>query len=281
MNNAKLISYSLASAFYLGKNHLITAQIIYTDFEPDITLATQADNYVLDIDNDGVSEFTFDAFYLHNYFGTYSYGGSFTCTTSGVSVILGNGCQLAGESDGHGSHGVPYMLDSGILVSESMNWVPDKKQPLEIIKRGDCNYGEGFWGDDDPKFLPVKFYLDYRTYYGWMRLMVDDDFSLTVFDFAYYAIPRGAIYTGDTGSEAAEINAFQQGSELVVILPEYMVSGKCEIFIYNNIGQVEFEESFSDTAQPHIDISGLKFGVYFLSARNEEVTRNAKWILRK
>lgn len=178
--------------------------IIYTDVNPDSTIrANPSQQYSLDLNNDGVSDFTFSAS-----------GGTSRCSgvCSGilsnlaVSLIYGSGNKIEVDREIPAS---PLALDTLNVINNSDLWSAASGQKLRFRNYCPCVYGSayGLWDNPTDKYLGVKLIKGTNTYYGWVRLSVSytyapnpqlRDWKLTIKDYAYYSSPNQPILAGQT-----------------------------------------------------------------------------------
>lgn len=170
--------------------------IIYIDVNPDSTIrANPSQQYSLDLNNDGVSDFTFSV-----------YGGMTRCsgicsgiqTNVAVSPISGSRNKI--EVDG-GIPSYPLALDTLSVIDNSDLWSAASGQILRSRKVCFCMSGiaYGNWNNPTDKYLGLKLIKGTNTYYGWVRLSVNTSGPgayLIIRDYAYNSISNKAILAG-------------------------------------------------------------------------------------
>jgi len=186
----RLLTYSLAAGVALSVGTKAYAEIQYTDIDPDKVIP-HADNFktsdfLLDLNNDGTSEFKIIQSYSYTYYFDYLYSYDSVRVQSvnnGLSVI-----------NATGDNNYVAALNSNDLISSQQNFGSH-----HLL--GGLSYYEtspiGQWTDMENHFIGVKFKIDENTHYGWVRLSVTRDCErFTVYDYAYEDEPGKAIRAG-------------------------------------------------------------------------------------
>ena len=234
-----LITLFALMAFFGAKAQ--NGEIIYTDFEPDLTLVegiNSHDSIMLDIDYDGVYDLKFFLVFYH--------------FTVPVYEAL-NGWSLCAASD------------STILDSENLIWRPDYYlQPyttyigLKKVVGEDCYYGWLYTYDGQTK-------NDKGTKAG----------TLFIDRVAYCTIPNYPLRAGQT-SLTVGVNEHPTEQTFATIYPNpstglITITGTDlkQAEVLNALGQrVATAEGKGETLQIHI--ANLPAGVYFVSITDEE-----------
>jgi hypothetical protein len=188
--------YLLSSIFYLQKTD---AQIVYTDINPDKTITLRSPHiiktYGLDLNNDGINDFTLNA----------GRGGSWYTQYVYVSISGLN--------------------DNEIEVADSLSVFPG--YPLELSKNTiitgqeafdgggsllwkNISLTKGYWEYNKTRYLGIKLIKDGFSFYGWIKLSVfDNGPSATLKAYAYNSIPNQPILAGETscGTPTVTLNA--------------------------------------------------------------------------
>ncbi len=169
--------------------------IIYTDVNPDSTIrANPSQQYSLDLNNDGVSDFTFSVS-----------GGTSRCSgecgghQSSVKVSPTSGSRNKIEVNG-GIPGYPLALDTLNIIDNSDLWAAASGQTLRYYRSCSCGSSAAYgnWNNSTDKYLGLKLIKGTNTYYGWVRLSVNVSFGaiLIIRDYAYNSISNKAILAG-------------------------------------------------------------------------------------
>ena len=154
------------------------AAIVYSGVQnKEVTVAK---DQKVDIDGDGIFEFTFKMN------STYSY---FTQTLS----LSANGTAEVIKSNNN-----PARLSSNYVISSQREFSPPLNDYLAVYSG---TYGTtGNFPNKPAGYLGVKFKVDGKIKYGWIQYKTENNGSKgTIIDWAYEDTPGKAIKAGDTG----------------------------------------------------------------------------------
>jgi hypothetical protein len=190
---ARLTSYSALMAAAISMSKGGSAQILYTDVEPD-TLTEAGGIYVLDLNNDGSADFKF------NMLQTFS-GDGYQARVIGY----GNNLILRDLDDWPGSwqqYQYAAALQSGSLIDAA-----DSFKHQEILGTFYMNGNDfGDWVGVDGLYLGLKLVSGGNSYYGWARLSLNATWSeLTAIDYALDTVADEGIIAGDKCGNYASI----------------------------------------------------------------------------
>lgn len=203
----KFAAYSLMATSFLFLQKNSDAQLVYTDVDPDETYSENGDEYLLDLNNDGTTDFMIQIINFSSagifVSGSYSFSG----LVQNVFIIPSPGNSIAG-SLGLGSYLYPYALNSGSSVGPGLLFQSASLQSmvsyLAIIDYPAVGsvfpfLSYGNWIGVEDKYLGLKFKIGADTHYGWARLDCGaDHHSITIKDYVYNATPDIAVVTGIT-----------------------------------------------------------------------------------
>ncbi len=195
----KIKRYSLVTSSALATAFAANAQVVYTDVNPDYTGygSLYGDAFSVDLNNDGITDFTINARSTNSYDSDRYWDGS----SIGIHSKSGNSVAV--------SSNLPQAMDSGADIGTNLDWDDANKQDLGHLFRWwgrpfpSSSSGSIYFGnflDQSEKFLGVRFEFDGEQYYGWIRLSLNGAYAYTVHDFAYEATPNKSIVAGDTGT---------------------------------------------------------------------------------
>jgi hypothetical protein len=181
--DARLISYvAAASAAGVGALSMVQpaeAKVVFTAVNVTIADNTQ---YKLDLNHDGVNDFSFSHFAYGNW-------DHFYITGLAANHIFGNGSASALRfgvpigPNGRFSH-FGMMAKSGVISGS--------------------DFTTGKWFNVQNRYLGLQFSINGETHYGWARLTVKNGIVATLTGYAYETIPNKRILAGETsGTEVA------------------------------------------------------------------------------
>lgn len=159
--------------------------IIYTNVDPDFSGMKVNDFFNLDLNNDGIVDFTLSSFTDYN-----------NEWISIKTTINGNGCLSVAPWY---SNPIP-LNNSDEIYSVSKYRNGAFYSQWGIFTYGDCFGGEKGcfydWIGTFDKYLGFQFYINGKVHYGWLRLDVVSHFQWTIKDYAYNATPFAPILAG-------------------------------------------------------------------------------------
>lgn len=213
-NQKKLSAYSkFAIAVLIMKPSISLTEVLYSDIEPDVILANDTDNYILDLNNDSNNDFRFfnRSFALGGYWTT---GSIYYIPFNNFERIVGTALfenSFAANSMDYGTtfssliRELPFALNPGTVIDEALTFLPDYQQLLAFKTEFDLtgelyNYGGHWFPEVIDHYLGVRFQdEELNTYYGWIRCDVKDfGRTLVIKDYAYETETDKPIVAGDT-----------------------------------------------------------------------------------
>ena len=262
----KLKSYSAVAGALAAASGAAHAQIIYTDVNPDITVGA-AGIYNLDLNNDGLLDFT-----LQQRSGTIYTFIQYDVVGVNPEFTL-NAVDTLGSEAAHAA-------DAGFTIDSTLNWVdstvigtqfPPTAAGLAAVIPG-FGSGGNFLGQNG-KFLPLRFYVEGETFFGWVRLDVASDaLSFKVIDYAYRNAALMPIVTGvisDVGINepvlSSNADIFSYGKNITVTLGGKLpVTGT--ISVTNLLGQEIMNTKITDS-RTILPLDNAKTGIYLVTIR--------------
>ncbi len=190
---------------YFAKSEDLHAQVIYTDIDPDIILFNDSDNYALDLNNDGITDFNFKIYKFNEPDHFYFTGeGYFSVYYKWLAVSAAESNYIAASNP---SLLYPYVLNTGDLIDDEVAWKhPDYLAHL-VYYAAIVNYPVegsflpfytgGNWFDQRDKFMACQFQIGENTHYGWVRLEVIKSDTIIIKDYAYKVLPNDSLYAGE------------------------------------------------------------------------------------
>lgn len=281
--DSKLKKYGSLACGIVGAT-AASAQVVYTDVNPDMVLTTAGTAQgAVDLNNDATVELAFGVFESIGVTGTYS-GVDYTGTQY-AGVVVGT----AGKS---------------WMGSNSTSMSPIKLAPGNTIGAGGSfSSSQGSLGNDGQvafgapynvtyplsggEFLGTEGYLGARfdisgsTHYGWVRVeMSADGKTLTIKDYAYEASPGVAIAAGDLGG-GSTVGVDDISSEVVIrtvnnnLRIELENTVNAEVAVTNLAGQKVINEQMNDSYKV-INLDEMTTGIYLVNVTTDAGTVTKK-----
>ena len=237
----RLAAYATAAGVALTVAPSTSAQIVYTDIEPDVCLSIAT--HFIDLDADGVDDFRI------------AHGSSFAPLNSGGAchTFTCYGDVEGGYVDNRfmafASGRFAQDLSSGATISSGQNFENPSNTYYALF-----SFGVGPWHGGNDAFVGLRFVADRAgaatTHYGWVRVSAPEDVnSVCIHDFAYESTPDAPIAAGDRGADTA-ITCTPVGPPIVI--PAGGGSFAFDIEIVNNGASEETFDAWIDIAGPGV-----------------------------
>jgi hypothetical protein len=183
----------------------LNSTIIYTDVKPDSVIKYGVrQQYNLDLNNDGITDFIIGFNYIQN-----RCGGEGVANRMSEYISPVGGYNQVLDTNG-GPPAPAGTLNSSAVIGPDAQWSATPGQNLLTVEnsQGTCPWGTnhfGAWYNVSDKYLGLKFIKNNNIYYGWVRLTSSgtsltnfNEYSLTLKDYAYNSIPNQSILAGQT-----------------------------------------------------------------------------------
>ena len=242
-------------------------QVVYTDVDPDITLA-RGEVFSLDFEGD-----TFEDVEVNN--------PDLTNQANNAAIVYpSSGGAFAGFTSAGGTYDYPFLMAQGDVIDAATGYTTTGD-------RGDlnyygCAYSNSQWcGDVTDGYLGVRFIslTTGTTHYGWVRLDTDvnGDNLITVKDFAFEATPDTAIAAGDQGSLGVADSAFgafeYHTSDNALHLSSATMMD--QVVLHNVLGLEVARQQINATSAT-VSMDRLSAGVYIATISAEGQTKSIK-----
>ncbi|HEX4374710.1 MAG TPA: hypothetical protein VHZ50_15510 [Puia sp.] len=181
--------------------------IIYTDVNPDSSILLTSDSFDLDLNNDGITDFTFNKSLsstqcrsaVQTTFTFHIHLSITPANTNNAAMTSASNIALALDAD------------SATTIGPDSLWATTSEVLLEGVAISNCtpvSGHAGYWLNVSDKYLGLKFTAGNNTYYGWARLSstysvgAGSDLiiggQLILKDYAYNSAPNQPILAGQT-----------------------------------------------------------------------------------
>lgn len=288
----KLAAYAVIAEAALISSSAV-AQVVYTDVE-DQTLTKNGDFYAIDFDKDG----NIDMQINHVAFEVIGVNVKAAIRAIAPPVgfaegVKGNSVLVTNKVD----YGYAAMLDAGYTIyadkAFTFNaWGPNMVafQSMKNNQAGTTRESTaGEWlKNANRKYLGVKFPIDGKVHYGWIRMSVsapdENNLTATIHDFAYESTPTKPLLTG-AGTNSVE-NLQKLG---ISIFP----NPSSDIFNIKFDNDKNFNAKIIDitgreiytkqgiSSNEKIDLSSQPEGVYFITLENDDAIISQKLIISR
>ncbi|MCB9195863.1 MAG: T9SS type A sorting domain-containing protein [Flavobacteriales bacterium] len=200
-----------------------SAQVVYTDVNPDATITAggATSQYAVDFDNDGSFDVAF-AMFTGSQTGTYPYSGYNIPYTLDYTVGVATFGTAAPATNGWlASSGNVAGLSAGSRIGSSATFNGSQGSMGGVfntylgapISNSFGPYSSGnFLGAE--KYLGVRFDINGAVHYGWVRVeMSADATTMIIKDYAYESTPETPI---NAGSQASMVSVDELASQVTV-----------------------------------------------------------------
>jgi hypothetical protein len=271
-----------------------TAQIVYTDINPDSTIirttipgrGSISTEQTIDVNNDGIPDLKFTL--VSRRITPFNPGQSVSITGS-VSATPLNGSALLTDSSGY-----PAKMSLNDSIDANANWSTIASQILISKTTSSTTITLGDWNTATDGFLGLRFIVGAQTHYCWIRLNVEAFTSganaaiLVIKDFAYNSIPDQLILAGESttsgiieNSGALSIHLFPNPSSNHLTIALRNETRKVKVSIVDITGKVIYTLTETNTQNVEVNTSELKEGIYVVEIQAEDFTLNKKLVVKK
>lgn len=282
---SKIKRYSALAGGLTAVAGVANAQIVHTDINPDAFVTGNGAVYNLDVDNNGVIDFTF---YTIASSITYTFGNSSTFinfsgaymnpAASGNSMMISLGGLLnvpAGSAIGSSASFSSFDGCVGGVADVSL---------INPSSSTSYTFSIGNFLDTDG-FVGLKFQNSGNTHYGWVRIEVANGGDvLFVKEYAFESTPNTAINAGETANgpvgiadleNSVVINNFN--NQLKVTTSKILTNGIINIVSIS--GKQVVSKSFKNNYE-RIDLNDLSTGIYMVNVSSDEGVINKNIYVR-
>ncbi len=286
----RLASYSVFSASFILIRGTATAEVIYTDIDPDLILSGPSDIYFMDINNNGSDELR-----ICNFSGIYYNYTNFSFRSKHVIFlsVLEPSVSVAGLQHWTYYSGKAYYasaLEAGNLIDENERWynASEGNDEFRMAALTFTNIGAGtgidscnncYWySESKPEtvngFLAVKFKIGVDVHYGWIRCdVLDEGRTLIIKDYAFEDEPDNPIVAGDTTHYVSlnnivntiDATVYSFGMDIYILTETFQ---NTEVIIYDLNGKHIISEVLQSKSES-ISMTNYPAGIYFVTLLND------------
>jgi hypothetical protein len=276
MKTHKIIIPCLMALLFTGIHNQIKAQIVYTDlsdttiFIPNVPKADTSNKLYVDIDNNGINDFIFNAEIFYDYNVGHPIIGKV------LGILPSNSCNFC-KVDGGCFNNFTLFLFNNDTIDSKNTW---------------ANFGDViFYQTNIPYectepplidfYFGLKLVKNADTLYGWVKCSATDS-SITIKDYAYNSVANQYILAGqtisgiDTDSLNTLIHIYTRQRMLIVDLKG--ITGQGDISIINLMGQT-LQTTAIIANHSEIRLNSFAQGVYIVRVSTPTVIVNKKMYL--
>ncbi|PNQ73906.1 hypothetical protein C1T31_06165 [Hanstruepera neustonica] len=226
-------------------------QIVYTDIDPDD--GGVGVQYLLDMDNDGNSEFVINQ----------TGNNLFAAPIPSSAAILGI----------DSTYDYPFALDNGDNISAGLtDWLSGNGY-YKTMNYNSCNYSSSQWCAVTDKYLGLRFNIGANTHYGWARLdagLSPGTDGYTIKDYAYNSVAGEPISAGQTLSvDKFSSQVFCDISCKDKIVTISKLTGNANYRILSLTGK-QLINGETHVESKEINASNLASGIYIVEVRSAD-----------
>lgn len=289
----KLKSYSAVAASLTGMVSLGHAQIQYTDINPDTTIENNGDIYLLDLNNDTISDFRFQAYKRTS---NWTNGGNNYYSNSEwiyldplISNAVNTYSTVINTFYGIWTMSAPAANNQNVNIGPSNKWMSTDYATMawhfdrQKNSAPSSEFTVGPWVAKQDSFLSLKIIVSGKTYYGWARLDADSTgHNITIKDYAFNTKPDEPILAGDKGIvDAPEVTATNnnltiysfQNKIFIQTAGEGINTGQVSVF---DISGKRVHLSTLNENKKQISLGDLPTGHYVVRIQTSEGVLNKK-----
>ncbi|MCH7534752.1 MAG: T9SS type A sorting domain-containing protein [Bacteroidetes bacterium] len=173
------------------------ASVFHTDINPDSVLATDGDNFAIDLNGDLVPDFNIGFEFLFNKYNDIGLQNETAGNYYAYELAIG----YKGSSN---AYVVPLNFGSPIDNTAISNWGTSSatgyNDNVGWYQLGGKDYPNPYGlFNGKTGYVGVKFKIDGKDHFGWIQLSVGNIYeSVTIHDFAYETCPDVSITAGQT-----------------------------------------------------------------------------------
>ncbi len=256
-----------------------SAQVIYTDIEPDVMLDQSGSVYMIDLDNNAANDFTL--------------GLSHSTSAGGNSVNRIFAKPYNGSIGGthSGVYHFPYALEAGEMIDANIPWQNAASQTMGkgILLPGSSSLYSVFgkWYGVEDRYIPLRFKIGTNKFYGWARLDVSGLVNaITIKDIAYNPTANEGLFAGQ--GDPTAIAAVPTAQPVTIfaydgVLHATLISQQLDnasLLMTNMMGQ-QVKSLKLNNSSTQVDVSDLAYGIYAVTVINGGAVYTQKIAIRK
>lgn len=265
----------------LTMSQFAEAQIIHHQI-PDTTFTDNQSGLSFDLNNDGITDYTF--FLIKS-----DSGSVINNLVGGFASNVNN--EIAGTV-GAGSYVYPIAIQSGEKIGDDLEWHAYGSLFWVFGQQYSSGAGSplqfGNWFGATEKYAGLHLEIDGHQYYGWLRMDVDSfGNQFTIKDYAYQSTPDSSILAGDTDLIINSVPQMIIDNRISIIAYEKNIfinvagneNKEIEITIVNILGGVVRHLKTKEN-QLHLSLTELPDGLYLVNVATGDIMKTKKVTIR-
>ncbi len=270
------------------------AQVVYTDVNPDYLLTGNYNTYSLDLNNDGVEDYSVvNLDTIQSYVsGSYSYkatikGAALRNPVVSNSWLINSSASFyeptpLNQGDAIGSSGMFGSYSSSLGAPIVANF--EYSYLLNGVTVYTSNYTFGDFSFDQEGILGLKFNINGNYHYGWARIEVTSNGLVSIKDYAYESNPNTSIVAGNNGSglvgisnQLSDIDVSMLNNSLQIV--NKSSDNQLQLTVTTISGQTILTTQIQDELET-ISMDEFAAGIYLVKVNSESKVYTKKIYVR-
>ncbi len=262
----------------------IKAQLIYTNFVPDVSINSSlidtTINFFPDLNQDNIGDFKFES---KSWFTTMHQGCCWNYISSVFAIDTSSKIAFRDTNNINNFACTTALLDSGEYIDNRFTWVNwvafAGSGPGALIY---CSIPNII------KFLPVKIMISGFYHYGWIRIYSNNSL-ITFYDMELNSIPNQGIYTHSYITGLNEQNKVDQlsvypnpsnGAVDILIPQGFLSDNQSIVYIYNSAGRLVLSSCLDkNLKRTRLNLLGEAKGLYIVILNNGKKNLKTTFVL--
>ena len=274
------------------------AQFVYTDVIPDVVRGCNypspcGADFLIDLNNDGINDFTF-APRAHGFSCGNCSNGSASLGTRDSALVIST--IQSWISDTVGGFGLNRSIDSSLVWTNTIHTLAQNGEQCMACPNGPISYRgtqgiTGNWKNVSGNFMGLKIKVGSDFYYGWIKLGVsiaNYSVSITIMEYAYNSTPNQPILAGQTTITAITENSF---ASLINLFPNPATNHltialgnntkKAEVTITDISGKLIYTTTTTDAQKIEVNTKEFAEGIYVVQIQTADFIAKKKLVIAK
>ena len=224
------------------------------------------DNYSLDINNDGIPDFTFNAYE----------GGGMIQTAGGCSIESLGSNSICVVDKGRVD---PDTMKFASMINKDLYWNNGTLYFNEYVNSQvpNSSSSSGIWLNLGDKYVGLRVIESTDTIYGWVRVHVNSP-DIIIKDYASYLRPASINIRTFDGKSGVNIYPNPATNKVYI---ERTNNEAMKVSLFDMLGRQVNATINSENKKTEIDVSGLNEGIYFVKVQTSKGIINKEILIEK